>query len=343
MAIKEENTIEPTMPVPDTLVVHAGAFHADDALTAALLERLNPDLKIERVRDASGREDEPGTLVADIGGGRFDHHQADAALREDGRKHAAVGLVYEAFPQLRPENEQAAAWLERRISDVEDIDNGVDPKWGHDDLSTLVSSSNPNWDESVPFDDRFREVSAQLLETVVDGAHAIPRDAPASEASKALESLDVRIAEAAEARDAIRVQSVERAHDLVQSAVDASDGTIVQLDRFIPWQEVVCESDASFVTYPSVRGGYNLQGVPTEPGSRELRQPMPREWLQEKPEGCSFVHQGRFIAAFDTEEHALAAGREAVAQRSARRLPDERLSGVGREASIDGPSMPGRG
>ena len=54
-------------------------------------------------------------------------------------------------------------------------------------------------------------------------------------------------------------------------------------------------------------GGYNLQAVPPQPESFEKRIPLPEEWLAEKPEGASFVHQGLFIAAFDTREHAIEA------------------------------------
>lgn len=54
----------------------------------------------------------------------------------------------------------------------------------------------------------------------------------------------------------------------------------------------------SFALYPSNRGGYNLQQVDSR---------LPVEWLEEKPRGCTFVHAGLFLAAFETKEAALEA------------------------------------
>ena len=40
-----------------------------------------------------------------------------------------------------------------------------------------------------------------------------------------------------------------------------------------------------------------------------MKQPLPESWLQEKPNGCTFVHANRFIAAFDTEANAVNAAK----------------------------------
>lgn len=53
-----------------------------------------------------------------------------------------------------------------------------------------------------------------------------------------------------------------------------------------------------FALYPSNRGGYNLQ---------QVDESLPAEWLEEKPKGCTFVHAGLFLAAFETKEAALEA------------------------------------
>lgn len=77
----------------DHLIVHSGIMHADDVLVAAMLKELNPDLTVDRARNVPANLSE-NTLVADIGGGEFDHHQTGAAVRTDGHKHAAYGLVF---------------------------------------------------------------------------------------------------------------------------------------------------------------------------------------------------------------------------------------------------------
>ena len=65
--------------IPDKLIVHGGEFHADDVMTAAILKSLNPDIEIERVYSVPD-ELSANTLVADIGFGKYDHHQDDKAL-----------------------------------------------------------------------------------------------------------------------------------------------------------------------------------------------------------------------------------------------------------------------
>ena len=76
------------------LYVHGGSFHADDVFCAAVLSIINRNLEVERVlitgKDLTDIEN--GILMADIGGGAFDHHQEDAAIRKDGIKHSAVTL-----------------------------------------------------------------------------------------------------------------------------------------------------------------------------------------------------------------------------------------------------------
>lgn len=70
---------------------HGGKFHADDVFSAALLKILNPEIQIERGFQVPENYD---GVVFDIGGGEFDHHQADARVRENGVKYAAFGLLW---------------------------------------------------------------------------------------------------------------------------------------------------------------------------------------------------------------------------------------------------------
>ena len=45
-------------------------------------------------KDDARNDGTNGIYVADIGGGKYDHHQKEAAVREDGAKYAACGLLY---------------------------------------------------------------------------------------------------------------------------------------------------------------------------------------------------------------------------------------------------------
>ena len=78
-------------------ITHSSHFHADDIFSAALLKIVGivPDVSvIQRV----GRVPENfNGLAFDIGGGEFDHHQQNAAVRLNGKKYAAFGLLWNAI------------------------------------------------------------------------------------------------------------------------------------------------------------------------------------------------------------------------------------------------------
>ena len=78
-------------------ITHSGHFHADDIFSAALLKIVGivPDVSvIQRV----GRVPENfNGLAFDIGRDEFDHHQQNAAVRLNGKKYAAFGLLWNAI------------------------------------------------------------------------------------------------------------------------------------------------------------------------------------------------------------------------------------------------------
>lgn len=274
------------------LIVHGGVFHADDVLCAAITKQLNPDVEIERVFHAP-ESVEPGTIVADIGGGKYDHHQENPALREDKHLFAACGLLLrdvnsELFPNGQPEQ------FAEEIKLIEDADNGVGSKQRHI-LSDLVHFMNPTWEETTPpnaaFEKAVELVQEHYLEPYIEQSRLPEKD------------MDI-LAEKLEERNKEYEVSKEHAKEIAEEAIAKSDGKTVILPRFIPWQDYVCPTSAEFVIFPSNRGGYNLQCVPPTPESFDKKRPLPEEWLENKPAGCTFVHQGRFISGFETEEAA---------------------------------------
>ena len=65
-----------------TAYTHSGRFHADDVFSAALLRIINPKIRFIRVNQLP--DNTGNAIVFDIGGGRYDHHQSDAPIRENG-------------------------------------------------------------------------------------------------------------------------------------------------------------------------------------------------------------------------------------------------------------------
>ena len=264
------------------IYIHAGIFHADDALCAAMARELNPNVEIIRSFRApedyiDAEAEKSGIYVADLGGGRFDHHQPDARTRENGEKFAACGLLFEVWGELLfPHTSGREAFLKSFIIPVEIQDNGGQ----RNPLSEAIKSLNPAWDSEETSDAAFEKAVALMkgiLEQEMkndDAAHRAEEEVKADEA---------------------------------RSEASRGDGIVI-FKRFRPWQGELTKRDyAKFVVFPSNRGGYNLQVVPRSLTDRTPRVLIPRDWLENKPEGCTFVHPGLFMASFGTEEQAVQA------------------------------------
>lgn len=261
------------------VVVHAGRFHADDVFSAAMLLMIYPDAEILRVFDVSEElSNDDKTIVADIGYGRYDHHQPDAETRSDGNRYSACGLVFRDFKQILFDgNPDAADSFEKKfIIPVEIDDNGG----AGNPLSRTIYSFNPTWDSDEDGDLRFAE-AVSFVQSLID---------------RELQKMD------ADARAAV----------IVRQAFEESDGRIVLLHNDLPWREFLIDTTALYAVYPSVRGGYNIQTVPEKEGSKKPKKPLPKEWINNRPDGCNFVHPDLFIASFDTEAAAMATAKQAA-------------------------------
>lgn len=321
------------VPIPDTLIVHDGSFHADDVLVAAMLGELNPDLRVLRLgaTQIGPHLHDPSSLVADVGGGRFDHHQPDAARREDGNKHAACGLVWDAFQdRLRPRDDEKAAIWSWQLMAIEDGDNGIDRDPAEQSpITDVVSCMNPEWDDDTPLDECFAKAASFVRESFV-------RPLLETDMTRGLEvpGADETMRRLGEVAEELRQRHRDaeiRATEEVEEAMRRSDGRLLVLGRYLPYAEAVDGWNRSHdepidrIIYPSNRGGFSLRAVNASPDSFELIRPLDREWLAKRPEGCTFVHQELFLACFDTLESAVAATeaeRRAPAQEPEQAPPD---------------------
>ena len=295
----------------DKLIVHAGAFHADDVMCAVIAKTINPDVKIERTYKVTPDMEAPGVLIADIGMGMYDHHQNDAELRPDGHKHAAIGLmmkddrIREKFLEKihdisQGREPQVLSQLMEEIAKIEDIDNGNVDKEATHIITEYAGYSNPVWDSDKSWDDAFSEcvdeVKSLWLDTMVQGQDY--RNTPQNAKMAALLDQKKEIYEAAGKRCA----------HIMDKVLNNMEDHVAILPQGMPWAEYLVPSEAEFVIFPSNRGGYALQCVPPELGSFEKKVELP-DWSQNKPEGCIFAHMGRFFASFDTLENAVRAAK----------------------------------
>jgi uncharacterized UPF0160 family protein len=288
------------MNIPDTVLTHGGKFHADDVFSAALLRMLRPDVAIRRVFEVPDGFD---GLVFDIGRGKYDHHQENAEIRENGVPYAAFGLLWRDLGEqllqhgCSPEDAAAEAshFDEHFIQPLDADDN----TGCGNQLAGVISSFNPAWDANRPLDECFAEA--------VDFAGVILR--------KKIES----------------IFSAHRAEALVRAALAEAREHIVVLPRFAPWKAVLVPSDAEFVVYPSQRGGFNAQTIPQSMDDETAKCAFPEQWAgKENTELQSlsglgtlrFCHKGRFLVAAGTQKDAIEACRIAM------RTADHRQEGA---------------
>ena len=262
----------------DRIIVHSGRFHADDVFCAAMLLMCYPDAEILRVSSVDDKYSrDKRTVVADIGFGKYDHHQPDTELRDDGTRYAACGLVFRDHKHILFDgNPDAAVTFERDyIIPVEIADNGGT----ENPLSRAVSAFNPAWDSDTDSDEMF-EKAVLFIQKMIE-------------------------------REIGRHDAELRATEKVKAAFDDSDGSIVILPGYMPWWNVLIDSSAIYVLYPS-RDSWTLYAIPVKKGSKIRKKLLPEEWIDSKPAGCIFTHPQLFVAAFRTQPEALNAARQAL-------------------------------
>lgn len=274
-------------------ITHAGIFHADDVFSTALLRIIDPEFEVKRVFEVGEVPDD--CIVYDIGRERFDHHGEEVLYHENGRRYASFGLLWEEYGEYVSGSEKVKKELEESfVSVIDESDNGGD----EDMVSDIISAFNPLWNSDDNHDKAF--------ETAVDTAKVILEKLLEKEKSMAL------------------------ADSEVMEAYNESSENIVVLKRFAPWVKLLAPTDAEFVVFPSVRGGYNVQGVPLNSETRELKIPFPESWggLEREElvkesgiEDLVFCHRSLFLAAAKTLEGAIEAARKAKALSKVKAIP----------------------
>ena len=258
---------------PHTVVVHAGCFHADDVFSVALAKIIwGESLQVIRVNSVSNYMTmRNGYLVADIGGGDFDHHSsANIKYRDDYYRtpYAAFGLLMKAFyksPYLGLTDEQYESIDSRLVAQIDSADNGASKNL----LSSTIASMNLQWNENSDADARFMK---------------------AVDIAKAMLTAWIQ-----------RVKSESEAVTIADS-VEIEDGGVM-LDQYVPAGNLFEKRGASYIGFPSNRGGYNVMylkrdGIPL--GSfNPVMGPEERS-----KSGITFIHNTGFMACFIDKRHA---------------------------------------
>ena len=277
--------------LPPCAVTHAGKFHADDVFSGALLHILRPGIGITRVFQVPDGFD---GLAFDVGWGSFDHHQKGAPVRENGVPYAAFGLLWRAFGAqllMRGCSAEDAAREAAHFDEIFVQPLDLDDNTGcGSDVASVIGSFNPTWDSSLSADEQY---------------------------FKAVAFAEVILRNKLE-----EIWAVCRASGIVREALKQMENRVVVLDRYCPWKGVLAHSEAQFVVYPSQRGGFGAQVVPSgADGEPEID--FPAAWAGKSAEelqkltglaSIRFCHNGRFLVTCDELNDAVAACR--LAQRA---------------------------
>ncbi|MGL4346388.1 MAG: MYG1 family protein [Cellulosilyticaceae bacterium] len=292
------------------MAVHSGVFHADEVFGVAMMTGIIEGLEVIRTRDEAVLA--TCDLVADVGGGKYDHHQADKKLREDGIPYSAFGLLWQDFgveyikanfKELTDETqmqEVADKIAKEFITQIDASDNGVDVNTYEVPVTTIsqvISSFMPFGGSSEEVEEGFEEAVAFARKFFF----------------KVVRKRVEYYANFNYVKEQLEAQNVEDTHYLV-------------LEKTVGWKDPVFTLDPEekvlFVVFEDISGSWRVQTVPKEPKSFEARKDLPKAWggLRDEEmsqvtgvEGCVFCHPGLFICGHQTKEGALALAQMAVA------------------------------
>lgn len=272
---------------------HSGKFHADDVFSSALLLYLNPQITITR---GNRVPEEYDGIVFDIGRGRYDHHQRDSRVRENGVPYAAFGLLWEELGSGILGGTLAQRFDEEFVQPLDNNDNTGEKN----ELASLIGNFNPVWDETeaadgVTEEKRDRGLSVGFLRAV-------------QVAGMVLENKFARYR--ADARADEKINQV-----LAMQETQGGDARILVLPEFVPCQKRLKETDIAFVIFPSNRGGYCIQPQ-KKPDSMNYKCSFPKQWLGLENEelqkatglaSAGFCHKGGFLMTVGDEADAIRA------------------------------------
>lgn len=277
-------------------ITHGGKFHADDVFSTVLLSKVFKNVRLCRTKNAVKEND--AIIVFDVGGGKFDHHQADfCKCRKNGIKYSSFGLLWDVLGgnlELGENAELAEKMFDDTfVSVIDAIDNGQVEKVPNEkfhivSVSDIIEAFNPNWDDDISENEAFL---------------------------KAVETATIIF------DNAIRnVVSQSKIVSQVENAIEATTNGIMVIDQPFEWEYALFNSsnpkaaEIMYVVSPSSRGGYKVKAVPTELGSFKPRKPFPAEWAGLRGEEivkatgvteAIFCHRERFTCSAKTISGAV--------------------------------------
>ena len=284
-------------------ITHNGTMHADEVFSTAFLSLYFGNFKVARVSEVP-ENISSNTIVYDIGKGKFDHHQSDARIRDNGIKYSSLGLLFEEYginylKKLKLKNTKAIYnyFVKDFIEAIDAIDNGIFPEiksiYKIKTVSDIIKIFNPSYGSFDNEDEQF--VKAVLLaETILT-------------------------------EELKNVVGMVEANKKVKTILNKTKGSILILDEYLPYEETVLNSLAGkkikFAIYPSNRGGFGIKTIPISTTDKTSRVYFPKSWggltnsdLENETgvEGSLFCHANRFLVTASDLDTAIKLAKIAI-------------------------------
>ena len=267
-------------------ITHNGTMHADEVFATAFLSLYFGNFKVARVSEVP-KDISSKTIIYDIGKGKFDHHQTDARIRDNGIKYSSFGLLFEEYglsylKKLKLKNTKAIYnyLVKDFIEAIDAIDNGIFPEiksiYKIKTVSDVIKIFNPSYGSNDKEDEQFIKA--------------------------------VSLAESILTEELKNVIGKVEAGVKVKKILNKTKGPILILDEYLPYEETILTSLSGkkilFAIYPSNRGGYGIKTIPISTTDKTSRVYFPKEWggltndALEKVTGIKgslFCHTNRFL------------------------------------------------
>lgn len=275
-------------------ITHSGVFHADDVFATAFLDLYFTNISVIRL-DSVPLNVGNDVIIYDIGKGKFDHHQKEARIRDNGIKYSSFGLLFEEYglsflERLKIENkEEVYDYLVKDfILSIDAIDNGEFPSvtanYKVKTVSDIIKLYNPSYGSNDTSNENFVKA--------------------------------VNVAESIFSFELKNVCGKVKASKKVKELLKNNNSDILLLDEYLPYEEVILTGNynTKLVIYPSNRGGYCVKTVPISLEDKNSRVYFPLKWAGlvnedlEKTSGIkdiTFCHVNRFLVATKSLEAAL--------------------------------------
>lgn len=254
------------------LITHGGVFHADDVAATALLQIYvsSKGYKYEVIRTfnpkSEGYTDEtPNSIIYDIGGGKFDHHQIDDdhIIRADGLKYSSVGLIWQQIGDYLV-GKYADEVYDNLFKYIDDQDNGN----GMNPLSWSIRNFGS-------FDIAVMTMKTIISNVIIAYNHKIKNE----------EKINQII-------NNYYTRNSNSNYIITDEYIDGMVGAC-------------SSNEIAFWIYPNERGGFCFRTIPADKnnpmGDHIIDIPQEvRDW-----DGVTFLHASAFLGSAETKEKAV--------------------------------------